>query len=394
MKTSEIISLGAQLKSLAMQDAKRERFEHDKQIAMLRKRIEKRQSQCTEKRNFLERDLLARAGKHRKEIEDSLREKRQKALSVARKRWNRRGRELQNENARLATELRKQDDKIKRLRIEKQRVENKFKSLELELSLGEDRRKQIEKMERKQKSMIQKETKLLANVEAALRDEIRRCNEARKSSESTRRQEISKMRLNLTATSELLRIKMNELTKIQSFAKQIVNGRDEIEKFFFDALAHAEDRKREEKKRNLETKRRDVRRASLLLLQQHSDSRPEQPIFSEMMRIDDESVVQRAIIELEKSIENGDKIDIRRLTWNLRVEFLKMLFARINSVHPSSRHEETRRDKIMKLLRRGGRDDDEEEEEMDVIVTDDEVSSSSSSSSKEHGGQTILPALA
>ena len=48
MKTSDLISLGAQLKSLAMQEAKKERFEHDREVTMLRKRIEKRQSQCTE----------------------------------------------------------------------------------------------------------------------------------------------------------------------------------------------------------------------------------------------------------------------------------------------------------------------------------------------------------
>ena len=389
MKTSDLISLGAQLKSLTMQEAKKERFEHDREVTMLRKRIEKGQAQCTEKRNFLERDLLARAGKHRKEIEDSLREKRQKALSVARKRWNRRGRELQNENVRLAAEQRRQDDTIKRLRAEKQRIQEKCTSLELELSLGQDRHKQIEKMERKQKICIQKETKLLANVEASLRDEVKRCNESRKNSERNRRQEMRKMKLNLTATSELLRIKMDELAKIQGFAKQVVNGRDEIEKFFFDALAHAENRMREEKKRNLETKRRDVRRASLQLLHE-MNPRPEQHIFSEMID-DDEEQIQRAILELEKSIEQGSKIDIQKLSWDLRVEFLKLLFARINAVHPSSRHEETRREEILTFLQRGGRDEDDEEIEEEVEVSD---GSSDNKPVVRRGGRAKLPALA
>jgi hypothetical protein len=261
----------------------------------------------------------------------------------------------------------------------------------LELSLGKDRHKQIEKMEKKQKHSVKKETKLLANAEASLRDEVKRCNESKKSSERRRRQEMRNKKLNLTATSELLQIKMNELAKIQSFAKQVVRGRDEIEKFFFDALTHAESCKREEKKRNLETKRRDVRRASLQLLHDDMNSRPEQHIFSTM--IDEEEEKQqthRAIMELEKSIERGLKIDVQKLSWNLRVEFLKLLFARINSIHPSSRHEETRRDEILNFLHRGGRDGDDEEEEEDTTTT----TAAAAATTQKTSGRAALPTLA
>eukprot|EP00938_MAST-03A_sp_MAST-3A-sp1_P004309 g4309.t1 len=133
-----------------------------------------------------------------------------------------------------------------------------------------------------------------------------------------------------------------------------------------------------------EVTKEDVRRASLQLLHE-MNPRPEQHTFSEMID-DDEDQIQRAILELEKSIERGSKIDIQKLSWDLRVEFLKLLFARINAVHPSSRHEETRREEILTFLQRGGRDEDDEEEIEEVDSSDKPV--------VRHGGRAKLPALA
>lgn len=70
--TSEIVSKGAQLKSLSMQEVKKERFEYDRRTTDLKRQIEEKISKCREHTAILERDLLAKTAQHKNEIEKML----------------------------------------------------------------------------------------------------------------------------------------------------------------------------------------------------------------------------------------------------------------------------------------------------------------------------------
>jgi len=338
--TSKLAAYRNELNSLAMQEAKENRHLHDKEIVTLKREIEDKVSRYSEEASILERELLAKKRKLTIEMQRDLEKFQHRASKLAEKKWIQRGSDLQEENGRLAIELRKKKSATRRLVRERERLQRKLKDMKIVLSLSEDRSIIIEKQTRDRTEKLRNHSKRAIDVKDRLTQRKKSLDKRSKDVLVSQTKAMNDLKLTDAAISEMLTQKLAELSRVRSLAENLVHGRSEVERFFIDALSFADMKRKEEERIFKNRQKAAVRRASLSLLRPNAQMRgtAREASKTAFARYAEATSIDRASTpaNVRELLERCEDIEFRGLSWKDRGRLLKMLFAKINSVCPAS----------------------------------------------------------
>uniref|UniRef100_A0A8D2Q451 Basal body-orientation factor 1 n=1 Tax=Varanus komodoensis TaxID=61221 RepID=A0A8D2Q451_VARKO len=181
-----------------------------------------------------------------------------------------------------------------------------------------------------QKAQIQELQNLVKNLEAAVNHMAR---EFKTEVESTRQKALVQNQAGQTEIEklqQLLEMKEREMSRVKKLARNILDQRTEVEKFFLDAL--------EQVKQEIITSRKCYKQVAQAAYQRKmmaafsgKEEYPKIRTFSD--NVHSTNSVQMDLLEAEKwtNIQKG-KVDISELTWEQKESVLRLLFAKMNGL--------------------------------------------------------------
>ncbi|XP_072480986.1 basal body-orientation factor 1 isoform X4 [Notamacropus eugenii] len=166
----------------------------------------------------------------------------------------------------------------------------------------------------------------LSNMTAEFEAEIKKIQEQALLENQAGRVEINKL-------EQVLQMKDREMNRVKRLAKNILDERTEVERFFLDALY--------EVKQQISLSRKDYRQmaqaAFNLKMREAYAGRTEYPrIRTFDGRVHSTNTVNQDLREAEKwtNIKKGMDVDIGDLTWEQKEKVLRLLFAKMNGYLP------------------------------------------------------------
>uniref|UniRef100_A0A8B9UBP0 Basal body-orientation factor 1 n=1 Tax=Anas zonorhyncha TaxID=75864 RepID=A0A8B9UBP0_9AVES len=128
---------------------------------------------------------------------------------------------------------------------------------------------------------------------------------------------------------QLLEMKDQEMNRVKKLARNILNERTEVERFFLDALEHVKQEIRASRKQYYEKARAAYYR-KMMEACAGTEEFPQIKTFKG--NINSTNSVYRDLEEAEKS--QFEKVDISELTWEQKEHVLRLLFAKMNGRNP------------------------------------------------------------
>ncbi|NXW04035.1 BBOF1 factor, partial [Fregetta grallaria] len=247
---------------------------------------------------------------------------------------NNTGREVFKENVRLHSAFAYQLKETMELQKIKQKLEEDKTLLLKEKETNEDLiRKKILQIGC-QKAQIGDLQRKVENLEMAL---CRMMRESVRETQKTQHQvliENQASMVEIKKLQQLLEMKDREMNRVKKLARNILNERTEVERFFLDALEHVKQEiisSRKQYKKKAQT-------AYYRKMMEACAGKEEFPkIKTFKSNINSTNSVYRDLEEAEKCYWEKiqfEKVDISELTWEQKERVLRLLFAKMNDTNP------------------------------------------------------------
>ncbi|NWH47690.1 BBOF1 factor, partial [Fregata magnificens] len=244
------------------------------------------------------------------------------------------GREVFKENVRLHGAFACQLKETMELQKIKQKLEEDKTLLLQEKETSEGLiRKKILQINR-QKAQIGDLQRKVENLEIAL---CRMTRESVRETQKTQHQALIENQASMVEIKklqQLLEMKDREMNRVKKLARNILNERTEVERFFLDALEHV--------KQEIISSRKDYKKkaqtAYYRKMMEACAGKEEFPkIKTFKSNINSTNSVYRDLEEAEKCYWEKiqfEKVDISELTWEQKERVLRLLFAKMNGTNP------------------------------------------------------------
>lgn len=332
-RTVRVKTLEEELERLESFSAEKRNMEE--KIALLESELKDKSERLDEESRVNERKFLAEKSRLLKELEQRTTEIRRQAK-----------RDVQNgldvdtlkviaENRRMTEELRFQQQMTREMQEEKNRVDRRLRLVKRDLELATDKDLEYAKIGQTRKRYIEKLEGRVEGLENAMREERTRHDERTNRLRQDLNAHLEEQTLDAAGLRQMLRLKNRELRKLRELANLVVGQRTEVEQFFIEALAEVKARIREQR----EAKHRDdikmMRRKQLARAhggQERDEYRTDSVTFPTIpsRQLDDE---QPQYSMLAQATMGKAKIHLKDLSYEDREHVLRLLFAKINSVH-------------------------------------------------------------
>ncbi|XP_066480054.1 basal body-orientation factor 1 [Tiliqua scincoides] len=327
-KAEEISKIQIELKMI--KEFRKQKAHMEKELEELRDKLEITKKDNQETISVLERKFLEEKQRLEREAEKKIIMLAERAHHEAIAQLDNSGRAVFTENVRLHEALGYHMKEAEELQKSKQKLEedNAFLLQEKEVSgmLVQEKIKQITK----QKATIQELHKRVKKLEAALNLMAR---EFKTEIENTQHKAIMQNQtgqIEIEKLQQLLEMKDREMSRIKKLARNILDERTEVEKFFLDAL--------EQVKQEIMTSRKCYKQVAQAAYQRKmmaafagKEEYPRIRTFNDNAH--STNSVLKDLQEAEKwtNIQKG-KVDISELTWEQKESVLRLLFAKMNGL--------------------------------------------------------------
>ncbi|NXC77549.1 BBOF1 factor, partial [Anhinga anhinga] len=244
------------------------------------------------------------------------------------------GREVFKENVRLHCAFAYQLKETMELQKIKQKLEEDKALLLQEKETHEDLiQKKILQINR-QKAQIRDLQHKVEKLEIAL---CRRTRESVRETLKTQHQELIEDEASMVEIKKLqhlLEMKDREMNRVKKLARNILNERTEVERFFLDALEHV-------KQEIISSRKHYKKKAQTAYYRKMMEACAGKEEFPKIKtfksNINSTNSVYRDLEEAEKCYWEKiqfEKVDISELTWEQKERVLRLLFAKMNSTNP------------------------------------------------------------
>lgn len=176
--------------------------------------------------------------------------------------------------------------------------------------------------------------------------------------------ELESSTIELDKLTKTLNLKTKEMSKVKKLAKNILEQRTEIERFFLDSLDHV--------KRQVIMNRTEYRKEALnaynsKMLAAHNGQMdyPKIRTFTKKFDAFSTNNVYKDLEQAEKWFDMSKLVDLADLTWEQKEQVLRELFARMNGAKVDDQKEEKKKHKMLAL-------DSKSENKLDKYETDEE----------------------
>lgn len=239
------------------------------------------------------------------------------------------------DNRRLGEELRYQQSTSSDLQTSKDHAVAENKRLRREIVLSSDKEAEYGRQRRKATVELSKLREEVAKLEEKLRTAGTRFVAERAAIRNGVKSDLEEQTLDAAGLRQLVRLKNKELKQIRSLAATVLNQRQEVERFFLEALDDVRAKIRDERKRaakdSAETYKLEMRTALAT-----SAAPGAVAVFPAIRGGRGELVAAEESGPPSKLPVSDDvKVDLSELTWADKEKVLRLLFAKINSVQGS-----------------------------------------------------------
>ncbi|XP_015281852.1 PREDICTED: basal body-orientation factor 1 [Gekko japonicus] len=327
-KAKEIGLIQIELKMI--QEFRKEKARIEKELEDLKENLDITQKEHQETICTLERKFLEEKQRMEREAEKKIIMLAERAHHEALTKLDNAGRAVFAENVRLHEALSYHMKETEELQKSKQKLEENNAFLLQEKETKEMLIQEKVLQSTQHKAQIQELQNKVKKLEAAL------CHMAREFKAEIKKTEHNALVKNQASHTEieklqqLLEMKEREMSRVKKLARNILDQRSEVERFFLDAL--------EQVKQEIMTSRKCYKQVAQAVYQKKmmaafagKQEYPKIRTFND--NIHSTNSVQKDLQEAEKwtNIQKG-KVDISELTWEQKESVLRLLFAKMNGL--------------------------------------------------------------
>ncbi|XP_048340840.1 basal body-orientation factor 1 isoform X2 [Sphaerodactylus townsendi] len=327
-KAKEIGLIQIELKMI--KEFRKEKASMEKELEDLKDNLAYTKKEHQETMCRLERKFLEEKQRLEREAEKKIIMLAERAHHEAIMKLNKAGRAVFAENIRLHEALSNHMKETEELQKSKEKLEEKNAFLLLETETKEILIQEKIQQSTKHKAQIQELEDKVKKLEIAL---CHMATEFKAEIKKTQHTALVKNRagyIEIEKLQQLLEIKGREMCRVKKLARNILDERTEVERFFLDAL--------EQVKQEIMTSRKCYKQVAQAAYQRKmmaafagKDEYPKIRTFND--NIHSTNSVHKDLQEAEKwtNIQKG-KVDISELTWEQKESVLRLLFAKMNGL--------------------------------------------------------------
>ncbi|PAA86633.1 hypothetical protein BOX15_Mlig008616g2 [Macrostomum lignano] len=205
--------------------------------------------------------------------------------------------------------------------------------LETAKRLSEEKIVEAQRLRRQQREAEEK----ISLLEQSLNHLVREFDTDRAETEARHRAELANSVSEIDKLKRLMELRNKETSRLRKLAKNILDQRSDMERFFLEAL----DNVREEIAANQENYKREAQQMyNRRMLEAHAGKADYPPVRTFQKSDHSTNNVYTDLSAAEKFFQTGGRIDISELTWEQKEKVIRFLFARMNGTRAPPRQQQ------------------------------------------------------
>ncbi|KAL4237666.1 hypothetical protein ACF0H5_002380 [Mactra antiquata] len=238
------------------------------------------------------------------------------------------------ENVRLSEALSYHMKEGEVLKKQKQKLEEENEALKGDKEINEMMVHEKVAQTKNQKKEIKDMTEKVSTLEQSLSHMAREFNTEKRALNERFRIETEASKIELAKLQRIIELKSKEMNKVKRLAKNILDQRTELERFFLEAL----DTVKQEIAANQEQYRRDAQKAYQEKMLAAHTGKGDFPKIRTFNKSDTSTNSVFKDLEAAERLYDSSKVDVSDLTWEQKERVLRYLFARMNGGSSSQMH--------------------------------------------------------